>query len=344
MAQQLSEVVSDVAISQKSDVKKRSLIMVWTGLLLVTLVGLTFFYQLQSKAADDKAYSLLQSVAESKAALLEGWLGERYANLMSFTGSIAVADLYPHLGRNSLKLQDLEKWVEVFNLAYGYENFTLIDAQGQIISSLGDSDIKMTEHIANLIEKSQTDRAVQTQLFTQDGIFHLDFVAPIIDRRGKEPKYLGSIVLHMNPVKFIVPMLTSWPVVTESGRTELIFPDLNLESGRGVVHLVPVGKSEVRLESLTDMQVDKMDLITHSDDHPKQTEVLKIARADGQTIFRYHTHLTSVNWVLTTSISQDEAYKNLNQNLIILATGLMLGLSLIAFYFFTNASFRACAC
>ena len=250
MSQLLADTLSESElVSRKPGGKKRSLILVWIGLLLIAVVGLVASYQFQTKVTDEKTHSLLQSIAESKVALLEGWLSERYANLATFTENTEFIDLYPLLESKVLELEQVEAQIKSFNAVYGYEKTTLIGVNGQVIASKGAASINVTEHTSYIVEKARKELAVQTYMYVSDDLFHLDFVAPIVDRRDGKSEYLGSIVLHMDPEKFIVPMLAIWPGSTKSGRTELVFSNLELY-GKQVLHLSISDESRYLLATL----------------------------------------------------------------------------------------------
>ena len=315
--------------------QKRPLIGIWIGLVLIAVIGLATFYQLQSKSADEKTHSLLQSVAESKVAYLDGWLNERYSDLATFTDSQAFIELFPQLNHDKEGLKRIENRTAIFNKLYGYEKFTLVDARDQIISSTGDVNVTVAEHTNNLVQKAKQQLSVQTQLFIQDDIFHLDFVAPLVNRQATKPAYLGSIILHINPARFIVPMLNSWPIETETGQTELVFANLNALNGENpqVLKLIPMDGERFTLEEVSGKKAPEMTQLKHPVPHTNQTELFKVLNINGQTVFQYHTHLKTADWVIITSISQAEAYRNLHHNFIVLAISLVTTLALIGLLF-----------
>ncbi|MBN2866235.1 MAG: PAS domain S-box protein [Thiotrichales bacterium] len=319
-------------LNQKIAAKKRPLILIWIGLVLIAVMGLFAFYQLQSKSADEKTHALLQSVAESKVAYLDGWLTERYSDLATFSESDAFIELFPRLTTHPDDLRRVENRIAKFNAIYGYEKFTLVDAQDQVITSVGDVKVNMAEHTNALLKKAKQQLSTQTQLFIQDNLFHLDFVAPLINRHGAEPVYLGSIILHLNPARFVVPMLNRWPISTETGKTELIFANLSGQNQQ-TMKLVPLEHEGYRLGVLSSEQANQITQLNHTERHSTQATLFKVATASGQTVFQYHTHLKMADWVVIASMSESEAYSNLRHNLMVLALSLVTALSLIGLLF-----------
>ena len=325
----------DKGIRHNHSAKKGPLFMVWIALVLIAVVGLSIFYQLQSKSADQKTHSLLQSVAESKVAYLDGWLNERYADLATFTESQGFIDFYPLLSRDAKQLERVENRIKIFNELYGYEKLTLLDANDQIISTIGNENISVGEHTSQLVQNAKRQLTVQTQLFIQDDVFHLDFVAPIVNRQAAEPEYLGSMVLHINPAEFIIPMLNRWPVKTETGQTELVFAKFNTLKGEHskTLRLLALENARFILNEVPTQDGGALVELNHAKPHANQAKLFKLSTANGQKVFQYHTHLEQADWVLITSISKTEAYRNLYSNLVILALGLVVTLSLIGLLF-----------
>ena len=321
-----------LAATQTVSFNKRPFILMWLSLLVFALIGLAVFYQFQSKTVDQKVYAVLQSVAESKVALIEGFLHERYADLASYTDDAAFIELYPTLTASHPNFNQLQKSIKAFYESYGYDKFTLIDKQGKVIYSIGNPNINMAKRTQELIEKAQQTQVVQTQLFIQDDLFHLDFVAPVLTpilaHKKGETEYLGSLVLHMSPQKFILPILETWPTQTKTGHTELLFSNTTQRGGQ-LLKRSPNAQTEHQLEAMTGDHAFEIALMEHLKSHLSQPKFTKRTVENGDTIFQYHTHLKNLNWVLVSSLNKQEAYADLQNNFYVLASSLFIVLLLV---------------
>jgi PAS domain S-box-containing protein len=172
----------------------------------------------------EQARARLQSVAELRATQVQDWI-ERQMTLAGFlSGSTVFAELFERWqgdgdeaagGRLLARAADFRK-------ANEGDSVLLVDASGHVLAA---------EHLANRAGGAALGDAVRRAVVqsapTHTGVYRrddaamplcIDIVVPLLQGTGA-PR--GAIVLRIDPRRALFPMLTGWPVPSETGETVL---------------------------------------------------------------------------------------------------------------------------
>jgi diguanylate cyclase (GGDEF)-like protein/PAS domain S-box-containing protein len=291
--------------------------------------GLTLFYQFQSNQLEEKAYQLLKSVSQSKVAHIEGWLNERHRNLLTFTESESFVNIFASQQSNFNDNKRFLDRIQTFSRTYDFEQFTLVDESGQIIleeGSVSSTLPKLPEHTENIILQAKKTHFMQDQMFWQEDILHLDIATPIIDSNAT---YLGSIVVHIDPTRFLLPFIDSWSGSDTTVKNKLIYSDGD--------NFIQLSKSNnTRGYDLTKLSAPKdkalLSLLTVRPD-PEGLTLFDSNDGSSGSQFIYQKHFKNMDWLLVTQIDKKEVLAPLYFSFSILVLVSFSMLLLVAFVF-----------
>ena len=280
-------------------IKKRSLMAVWGLLVSIVMVGLIGFYQFQAHQLEDKAFQQLKSVSHAKVAHIESWIAERHSNLLTFTQSPAFIKIISE-SRDTLQTDSrLQTRITTFTQIYGFEQFTIVDELGKVLLENGTINTSLPKHTENLILEAKQSLEIQSQMFCYDGILHLDIAAPILDSNSV---YIGSVVVHIDPTKFLLPFIDTWSGDATSAKNKLIYPD-----GENFIQLTSSDNTlGYELAPLSASSRDAFYTLLTTHPHVPGLALIKTIDNNQTPQLVYHEHFPTLDWYLTTQIDQKE--------------------------------------
>jgi PAS domain S-box-containing protein len=201
-------------------------------LYVLVAVGLLaaggLFYRGEVARERGEAQSGLAAVADLKLGEILAWRTERLGDGALLNGSGAFAVLVrralasPPDAWAQAQVRDL---LGQFRSSFGYEDATLFDADGneRITSHERPPDAVEAEYAVQALRSEK----VQVGDFHTHGStdrVHLWISAPVLDRTaGDRP--LGVVMLRIDPWTYLYPLLSRWPVPSESAETLLVRRD-----------------------------------------------------------------------------------------------------------------------
>jgi diguanylate cyclase (GGDEF)-like protein/PAS domain S-box-containing protein len=183
----------------------------WLSLFAVLLFILAVIYQTQSRQLLASNHELLQGLSHFKNNHIQLWLSERRSDMKTFYEDTHFIESVKRLPAQPEIERKIRERFQVFMHAYGYERVTLLDSNGRVLVDEGDTlmgrDVSdWQENYGDLAWLSQD----RPSLLFADSDFHLDVIAPLVDRSG-DSRYVGALVLHVDPRAFLIPFMHDVP-------------------------------------------------------------------------------------------------------------------------------------
>ena len=204
---------------------KRLILLFIALVLMVPLIGVGFVV-IQTKQIEAREYSNLQAIAELKAEQIQNWLDERAGDCKTLYASKGLA-LSIEKSIQHPKDQELDKNItdrlNVMVESYGYGNILLFDGDGRLLkSSVGDKKFPaITREL--LVQAIACKHILHSDLYLDEfNDVQMDWVVPVITQDSKGNIPIATIVLRVDPKKFLYPLLKTWPVVSATAETLLV--------------------------------------------------------------------------------------------------------------------------
>ncbi|MBW2187654.1 MAG: hypothetical protein JRG71_15080 [Deltaproteobacteria bacterium] len=197
--------------------------------LFVSLTGVVF-YQYQKRATISAARTNLFMVADLKARQIGHWRQERISLARLLTSNSSINDqIVTYLNEPTVEIKEKISnalW-PTLNESEGH-TILLVDNEGNVQLNIGDM-CTVGEHI----DQQQLTLALQQHqiefgkiyhshtpptktVVTHNNHLHMNLIAPIYLNNNQNNPPLGALIIVINPNHFLLPLMTSWPVPSES--------------------------------------------------------------------------------------------------------------------------------
>ena len=196
---------------------KRLILLFIALVLIVPLVGVGFVI-VQTKLIEAREFSNLQAIAKLKAEQIQNWMDERTGDCqtlyLSKSLALSIQKSIQHANDNELDKTMADRF-NVMYKAYSYRSILLFDGDGRFLKSRGE-DTDLPANTRALHIQAMTDKQILHSDLYLDESSHaqMDWVVPVIPQDSKGNIPIATIVLRIDPNKFIYPMLQTWPVAS----------------------------------------------------------------------------------------------------------------------------------
>ncbi|MGV8120996.1 MAG: PAS domain S-box protein [Candidatus Xenobiia bacterium LiM19] len=209
--------------------KRYSALLTGVFLLFATAIIAAgyFSYRNYEKYFRVEAARQLSTIADLKVNQIVQWRKERMGDASLFYRNTIFASLTRSFlsdKRDRKVCAQLDTLLNTVKEAYQYENIFLFDRNGVMQKSYPESSGPCFTDLSRLfpeILKSQKITVVDLHRHGDGQPIHLSLAVPVIDRDDSRPA-LGYVVLVINPENYLYPMLTQWPVPSNSSETLLV--------------------------------------------------------------------------------------------------------------------------
>ncbi|TAN37766.1 MAG: PAS domain S-box protein [Verrucomicrobia bacterium] len=185
----------------------------------------------EERMAIEQAGRELQRIAELKAQDLARWREMRLNMAETLASNPVLHHWLETLCRepsNTVAQAEARVWMEQLREHYGFRDILLLDATQQTCAALAEGDVHVGSNARALL--AEADRSGQPQLsdfHTNVNVPepHLDLAIPFHMRtRGASspPTTYASLLMRIDPERYLYPMLRRWPVPSASGEVLLI--------------------------------------------------------------------------------------------------------------------------
>ncbi|MDD5299992.1 MAG: PAS domain S-box protein [Gallionella sp.] len=197
--------------------------------LVIPLIGWAIV-KIHMPQTELETYRNLEAVAKLKAEQIENWLNERRGDsegLVSSAGfSQQVGQYLRHRQRDTKLLGQIMDRLRSLHTNYAYDSILLLDADGQLLASLG-KDVDMPSALRDLLHVSLASKQIQRSSPYRDefGRVNLDWIVPITIPDRQDKRAVAAVVLRVIPDHFLYPLIRNWPSASTSAETLLVRRD-----------------------------------------------------------------------------------------------------------------------
>jgi len=294
---------------------------------LITFFVLIFsirYYFIQKAEIRDEKYSELSVISDLKVKQIVEWRNERIGDAIAVSNSklftSELKKLLENPGDTNLK-NVITSHLTVFYKYYEYGNIFLFDTNFRINIALD----KKSDYLGNIISADDfksfdKKRTVLTNIHTDKS---RDICMDVITPLFYGDRFLGGLVLRINPSKFLFPLIQSWPTKSESSETLLI-----TKEGDEVVYL-----NELRHKKNTAL---KLKLRIDSSNYNIPSVLATTGKEGlfegmdyrGVPVLSDIRKIADSPWYMITKVDIDEIYNPLRGKTI--SDGIIVGLILIS--------------
>ncbi len=192
------------------------------------IAGLAYWaWAQQARSLRDQAERSVNAVAKLKAGQIAAWQEERHgdAELIRTNRLLAaaVADLLA--GRDvAASTTRVRSYLGELPRYYEYADVILFAPDGRVIVRVPATATHAPgpRVRAMLAEAQRTRQVVSSDLYRgPDGAARIEMVAPLLAQRPAGPP-VASVVLHIDPARFLYPFIQEWPLPNTTGETLLV--------------------------------------------------------------------------------------------------------------------------
>jgi len=186
------------------------------------------FYKSQRNRLFRQEKDDLTVIASLKVDQIEQWQNERLGD------AAVIRDNEPLINRIKQYFSDEDKpgikseltnWMESVNNAYDYRGVLITDTDLKVRLSVPNSDTTAGDAIAEELKSVlRKGTMIITDLHRTNCInyIHIDILIPLIDRKGREEKIFGVMILRIDPEVKLFPLIQLWPTPSKSSETLLL--------------------------------------------------------------------------------------------------------------------------
>ncbi len=200
------------------------LIALFMFLTLGIIAAGSSYYRHYEKNYRTEFEHLLASIAELKVRELIQWRKERLADASVLHNNENFAGLVRRVvdsPKNAEANKRLRIWLEQIRKAYHYRNVMLLDVDGRVRLSLFEPEHALCAEVFTHVNEARQAQAPMLLDFHRedaDGAILLAVLNPVFDGE----RFLGVIVLVIDPHSYLYPMISNWPTPAQTAETLLV--------------------------------------------------------------------------------------------------------------------------
>ena len=204
------------------------------NLLILVFVIITFSissmgilsYKNYEKQQHSQFESQLTSVSLLKVTEIQKWRNERLNDAEIFYNNSSFAQLVEAYQQDPANIETealLKNWLSAVSNHDEYDLIILIDAAGEKLVSIPESDDPLPSHLLEDFPNVLNEDSIYFEDFhkdSQNSPIYLTLMIPIYSNHGHAP--LGLVAIRINPQVYLYPMILNWPVPSETAETAII--------------------------------------------------------------------------------------------------------------------------
>ncbi len=304
-------------------------------LFMITLVGLTAFLAWQfvkhetQKIRNDKV-QFLKTTTDLKVERLSFWYNDEIADARLIAGNMRNFRVFNNfLVDSSAQTKDkLRHYLNIIRAEHGYEDIFITSPEAKLLISANTTRSELTQVLNNTINKALASNKVEFSdiyLCPWHKTPHVDIVSPVSSKDGSSDVF---IVFRINPLTDVFPLFSYWP-------DSKYFHEIKL--------VRKVGDS-ISVFNQTQLAGNEPAVKTFLDDNTKSPSRLAASGfrgiyegkdTRGVEVLSYSRPVNGTPWSILTKMNKSDVYKDLNKemNLLISAVILFLFFVLSGFLF-----------
>lgn len=213
-------------------------IRVWKPLLVFILFTLAitaggyFVFQRYMEDIKNETQGELSGISELKIRQIDNWMAQRMGDAQALRNDplfLAEVEHWLQQGGTAGEATLIERLTSLQQAyaAYGYTSISLLDDHAVLRLSSSADDAPSQEH-----EKGQVLESMRNgQSFLSDihlgkrgtaEVLETDLVAPLITGKGAQSHAIGVVLFHIDPYRFLFPLIQHWPTSSPSAENLLV--------------------------------------------------------------------------------------------------------------------------
>lgn len=202
--------------------------------VIISLGGI-FFLQYRSSIKEE-AQRHLAAISDLKIGQITNWMTERKGDAAVFQNSptlLAEIERWQEHGalpgEAEQRLRARLGWLLKAYGQFGYSTVFLLDPRGKPVISAGES-VPLQDFERQLAEKAMQRREtafsdMQKSSARRQKNIEMALAAPLINHTARGERIIGSILLRIDPYRYLFPLIESWPDGSQSAETLLVRRD-----------------------------------------------------------------------------------------------------------------------
>jgi PAS domain S-box-containing protein len=192
----------------------------------LSLAGYFYYYQ-QKQRLLQLAKDNLSSIAKLKAGQIENWRQERFNDASFIFHNEAIAQQFEQFLKKPNSRNECDAmlgWMSPMFKNRQYVSMDFFSTSGRHLFCILDDSCKASVYENDVLDEAiHTKKVLFADLHVHDnGGVYMGLVVPIIKIGKKDTMVLGSLLLRIDPWRFLYPLIQSWPVISKTSETLIL--------------------------------------------------------------------------------------------------------------------------
>jgi signal transduction histidine kinase len=313
-----------------------SLLAIMLAASSLVLTGGILIYNSQKNKILIERNNELSAISSLKISEIRKWRMEHIRDGMIIGNIISGNRLITSYFNNpnqEIVRQELLRRMKAFIENYDYHSILLLDANGNVMLGYPQADKDIV--FPPLTESERHGITLSDFNFSDDipGIIHLDMRIPLV---SIDNKFLGSILMRINPQINLYPLIQLWPTPSKSSETLLL--RVEGDSLLYLNHLKYRSNSALRFKlPLSNKELPGARVATG------HVGIFEGRDYRGVKVISVLDKVPDSPWFMVTKVDKEEIYKPLYEQLFMIFSVvflLILSISVIIIYYWKNQNLR----
>ena len=283
---------------------------------------------------EHRTESELMAIVDLKLAQVSAWRSERISDASFVANNPQIhrhIQLLAEQNTSAGSRRELLEWMTSMYKNRQYGRIVIFDVQGNVLVSVPDSNARAGLFASSLQAKAAGERQVLfSDLTVRDGSSPvLDVIIPIYRSDTPAQMWIGSVVLSVDPARFLFPIFRSWPVPSGSGELSLV-----RREGPDVVYLTALRDTTVEPLTLrVPVATSDMPAAVAARQHDG---LLRAIDAGNTPVFALIRPVPETGWFIEAKVSRDEVEAPMKEytRFIAIVIGLVLTVAAVGMALF----------
>jgi PAS domain S-box-containing protein len=272
-----------------------------------------YFYESQKKSVKQEKFEELRAISDLKINSIVSWRKDRLADAEVILETPFIAEYVQQLfgGQRTEKVKkEILEWMQSFQEHYQYQSILLLDQKQRVRLSVPEGQEAPGSYGRTIIlEAMQMRRPILSDLYRSEtsGAIRLSLVVPILISKLSPAPPVGTLLLRIDPRKFLYPLIESWPTPSPTSENILV-----RREGDEVVYLNNLRHQKdtalnVRLPTVTRELVGAMAVRGHEG-------ILEGVDYRAVPVLAVVRRIPDSPWFLVSKVDQEEIYASIRQS------------------------------
>jgi two-component system, cell cycle sensor histidine kinase and response regulator CckA len=194
--------------------------------ICLSLAGYFYYYQ-QKQRLLQLAKDNLSSIAKLKAGQIENWRQERFNDASFIFHNEAISMQFEQFLKKPIGRKERDAmlgWMTPMFKNQQYISMDLFSLSGRhLFNILNDSNKASVYENGVIKEAIRIKKVLFVDLHVHNtGGVYMGLIVPLIKIGKRDTTVLGSVLLRIDPWRFLYPLIHSWPVISKSSETLIL--------------------------------------------------------------------------------------------------------------------------